>query len=135
MWNFVWKQMDKAMKNRITILSVFTAYICLLILLSRLLAGIFLPQYEPLVGYAVAAYFWLLYAAVIMALGNAPGVDTVAKYLMFFKGAKMLLTMVAMLVSAFILRDNAKEIIITFFVYYIALLLPESIYAAKLKKN
>ena len=47
----------------------------------------------------------------------------------------MLLTMVAMLVSAFILRDNAKEIIITFFVYYIALLLPESIYAAKLKKN
>lgn len=123
------------MKKRITILSVFTAYICLLMLLFQLSTGIFLPLYETVVGYAVAAYFWLLYAAVILALRDALGVDTVAKYLIFFKGAKMLLTMVAMLVSAFILRDNAKEIIITFFVYYIALLLPESIYAAKLKKK
>ena len=121
--------------GRIKLLSVLTAYICLLVLVCGLIAGAVLPQHDTALLYAVPAYFWLLYAAVVMALKRGLGSETAARYLMLFKGAKMLLTMVVMFVMAFLFRENAKEIILLFFVYYIALLLPESIFVAKMKNN
>lgn len=121
--------------NRITLLSIFTAYISLLAVADSLLVGSLLPQYDSLVRYAVPVYFWVLYAAVLLMLKKGTGNDAIAKYLMFFKGGKMLLTMVAMLLLAFIFRDSAKGVIITFFVYYIALLLPESILVARVRKE
>ncbi len=121
--------------NRINALSIFTAYVCLLALADSLLVGTFLPQFDSVARFAVPLYFWLLYATVVLLLKKGLDSDTVAKYFMFFKGAKMLLTMIVMLVAAFIFRDSAKEIIVTFFVYYVALLLPESIYVARMRKK
>ena len=122
------------MMNRINALSIFTAYVCLLALADNLLVGTLLPQSDSVARYAVPVYFWLLYATVVLLLRKGLESDTVTKYFMFFKGAKMLLTMIVMLVAAFIFRDSAKEIIVTFFVYYVALLLPESIFVARMRK-
>ena len=120
--------------NKINIISIFTAYMCLLAIADSLLVGTLLPQSDSVARYAVPVYFWLLYATVVLLLKKGLDGDTVAKYFMFFKGVKMLLTMIVMLVAALIFRDSAKEIIVTFFVYYVALLLPESIFVARMRK-
>ena len=52
-----------------------------------------------------------------------------------YKTAKLLLSMAAMLLSAFVFRDDAKQLLIAFLVYYLLMMLPETLYAMYMRKN
>ena len=120
--------------NKITIISIFTASIALIVLADRLLGVYLYPGYTSMVRCIVPVFFWCLYTLPVLIVRNSVDSGAVARYLMFFKGAKMLGTLVAMFVLAFIFRDCAMGIILNFFVYYMLLLLPESILLARLRK-
>lgn len=114
--------------EKIRLLSIFTAIISLMALADGVLAAYLYPEHDSAIRYTVPIFFWLLYSAVIILFKKGIDGENVVKYMMCFKGGKMLLTLSSMFVLAFLFRDSAKEIVITFLVYYILLLLPETMF-------
>lgn len=114
--------------DKIRLLSIFTAFISLIVLADGVLAAYLYPEHDSVIRYAVPLFFWLLYSAVIIVFKKGIDSENAVKYMMYFKGGKMFLTLSSMFVLAFLFRDSAKEIVITFFVYYILLLLPETMF-------
>lgn len=114
--------------DKIRLLSIFTAIISLMALADGVLAAYLYPGHDSAIRYTVPVFFWLFYSAVIIVFKKGIDGENVVKYMMCFKGGKMLLTLSSMFVLAFLFRDSAKEIVITFLVYYILLLLPETMF-------
>lgn len=120
--------------DKIRLLSIFTAFISLIVLADGVLVAYLYPEHDSAIRYAVPLFFWLLYSAVIIVFKKGIDSENAVKYMMYFKGGKMFLTLSSMFVLAFLFRDSAKEIVITFFVYYILLLLPETMFLASKNK-
>lgn len=115
--------------GRIKLISIFTAIISLLLLLERVTMSFLYPENDNVACYVAPLYFGLFYSFMALILKNVP-----LKFMMLFKGAKMILTLTLMFVLAFFFKDDAKEILITFLVYYIVLLFPESILIANINR-
>ena len=94
------------------------------------------PQYCTASMCIIPLFFLVLYF-VSFTYFLVPGI-TMKVFLSRFsvyKTAKLLLSMAVMLMSAFIFRSDAKQLLIAFLAYYLLLMLPETFYAMYMRKN
>ena len=94
------------------------------------------PQYCT-ASMCVIPLFFLVVYSVAFTLVLVPGIPMKAFLSRFsaYKTAKLLLSMAVMLLSAFVFRDDAKQLLIAFLVYYLLMMLPETLYAMYMRKN
>ena len=126
------RQMGKQMNisQRLLVLAVVIVAI-----LSALQYFVF-PQYCT-ASMCIIPLFFLVVYSVAFTLVLVPGIPMKAFLSRFsaYKTAKLLLSMAAMLLSAFVFRDDAKQLLIAFLVYYLLMMLPETLYAMYMRKN
>ena len=122
------KQMN--ISQRLLVLAVVIVAI-----LSALQYFVF-PQYCT-ASMCIIPLFFLVVYSVAFTLVLVPGIPMKAFLSRFsaYKTAKLLLSMAAMLLSAFVFRDDAKQLLIAFLVYYLLMMLPETLYAMYMRKN
>ena len=122
------KQMN--ISQRLLVLAVVIVAI-----LSALQYFVF-PQYCT-ASMCIIPLFFLVVYSVAFTLVLVPGIPMKAFLSRFsaYKTAKLLLSMAVMLLSAFVFRDDAKQLLIAFLVYYLLMMLPETLYAMYMRKN
>lgn len=108
--------------NKIKNISILTAAIVVIAVIVRCAASLFLESVSPLLWVA-PVYFWLLYASAIMLFKES---GKLLNGFLLFKGVKMLVTMVLIFALAFVYRPHVLEIVLSFLVYYMLLLVAES---------
>lgn len=95
-----------------------------------------LPQYNTVSMYIVPCFFVALYfVAFIFVLNSNLTMQLFVRRFIVFKTVKSMLTLAAMLISAYVCRDEAKQLLVSFLAYYLLMLLPETLYAVYMKKN
>lgn len=124
--------MDKQMNisQRLMVLVV------VIVAILAALQYIVFPQYCTASMCIIPLFFLVLYF-VSFTYFLVPGI-TMKVFLSRFsvyKTAKLLLSMAVMLMSAFVFRSDAKQLLIAFFAYYLLLMLPEIFYAMYMRKN
>lgn len=94
------------------------------------------PQYVTPAMWIVPAYYVLLYfVAFTFVLVSDLSMRLLLQRLMVFKTVKLLVTMAAMLLSVYIFSDEAKSLLIAFLVYYLLMMIPETLYTIYMKKD
>lgn len=94
------------------------------------------PQYITPAMWIVPAYYVLLYfVAFTFVLVSDLSMRLLLQRLMVFKTVKLLVTMAAMLLSVYIFSDEAKSLLIAFLVYYLLMMIPETLYTIYMKKD
>ncbi|MBR6648670.1 MAG: hypothetical protein IKL29_04755 [Bacteroidaceae bacterium] len=94
------------------------------------------PQYITSAMWIVPAYYVLLYfVAFTFVLVSDLSMRLLLQRLMVFKTVKLLVTMAAMLLSVYIFSDEAKSLLIAFLVYYLLMMIPETLYTIYMKKD
>ena len=116
--------------KKIKEISVFIMAIIVLTIVVRFAASIYLAAVSPLF-WVVPAFFLFFYVAAILFWGDT---DKLANKFMLLKGVKIFVTLALMFALAFIFRQHAKELIIYFLVYYMFMLIVESVFLIY-KKN
>lgn len=117
--------------DKIKYISVFTIAMIVLTVVVELIASLFLTGISSRFWIA-PLYFWVFYS-VVLSLFNIK--SNLANSFMFFKGTKMLTTMVVLFALAFTMRSHTVELILYFLVYYIILLVSESAFLLYMKKK
>lgn len=117
--------------NRIKYISVFTVAMIGLTVIVGFVASLFNADISSRF-LIVPLYFWVFYS-VALSLFNIK--SNLANSFMFFKGTKMLTTMVVLFALAFTMRSHTVELILYFLVYYIVLLVAESSFLLYMKKR
>lgn len=93
-------------------------------------------QYITPAMWIVPAYYVLLYfVAFTFVLVSDLSMRLLLQRLMVFKTVKLLVTMAAMLLSVYIFSDEAKSLLIAFLVYYLLMMIPETLYTIYMKKD
>lgn len=94
------------------------------------------PQYCTASMCIIPLFFLVLYF-VAFTFVLVPGIPMKAflNRLSVYKTVKLLLSMAVMLLSAFVFRDDAKQLLVAFLVYYLLMMLPETLYAMYMRKN
>lgn len=94
------------------------------------------PQYVTPAMWIVPAYYVLLYfVAFTFVLVSDLSMRLLLQRLMVFKTVKLLVTMAAMLLSVYLFSDEAKSLLIAFLVYYLLMMIPETLYTIYMKKD
>lgn len=119
-------------KSRIIV--VLSLTVVILLVASEIVIANFFAEFDTPVRFVAPVYFWLLYSGAVMLLKSSSCAGKFTKCFMAFKSIKMLLSLMVALILAFAVRDQAAGIVISFFAYYIIMLVPESISVIHLKK-
>ena len=94
------------------------------------------PQYCTASMCFIPLFFLVLYfVAFSFVLVRGIPMKAFLNRLSVYKTVKLLLSMAVMLLSAFLFRDDAKQLLVTFLVYYLLMMLPETLYAMYMRKN
>lgn len=123
------------MKKQFKTIFILTGILLLLSLLAELIMSHCFPQYIFKGHWVVTLYFWILYMGALFFMPAPMSGTAFAKYIIGLKGVKMLASMFFIAIFAFIMRDNVISLVITFFVYYLLLLVPECAYSIYMKKH
>ena len=103
---------------------------------GKLLLIYLLPQYDyPL--YWVVPGFFLLFYAVALSFVLKPSLPA-KKFLeafMLFKTIKLISSLAVMLLLAFFCREQAANLLVTFLIYYLIMMLPETLYGTYIRKR
>ena len=103
---------------------------------GKLLLIYLLPQYDyPL--YWVVPGFFLLFYAVALSYVLKPSLPA-KKFLeafMLFKTIKLRSSLAVMLLLAFFCREQAANLLVTFLIYYLIMMLPETLYGTYIRKR
>lgn len=103
---------------------------------GKLLLIYLLPQYDyPL--YWVVPGFFLLFYAVALSYVLKPSLPA-KKFLeafMLFKTIKLISSLAVMLLLAFFCREKAANLLVTFLIYYLIMMLPETLYGTYIRKR
>lgn len=103
---------------------------------GKLLLIYLLPQYDyPL--YWVVPGFFLLFYAVALSYVLKPSLPA-KKFLeafMLFKTIKLISSLAVMLLLAFFCREQAANLLVTFLIYYLIMMLPETLYGTYIRKR
>lgn len=94
------------------------------------------PQYCTLSMCIIPLFFLVLYF-VAFKFVLVPGIPmkVFLNRLSVYKTVKLLLSMAVMLLSAFLFRGDARQLLVAFLVYYLIMMLPETLYAMYMRKN
>ncbi len=117
---------------------IFIVYISLLLLAmgGKAILHAMLPQYDYPLYWAVAALFFVLYGVAYIVL--SPQAVTTKKFyerFLVFKTLKLIMSLAAMLILVFIFREQAHNLLITFLIYYLVMMIPETLYSVYVKKH
>ena len=94
------------------------------------------PQYSTMSMWIIPAFFLVLYSvAFTCVLVPQLSMKAFLSRFSIYKTVKLLLTMAAMLSSAFIFKNDTKQLLIAFLLYYLLLMFPETLYAMYMRKN
>ena len=121
--------------NRTKTFLYFTVFMIALFLLGEFIVGQFFPEYTSVARYIIPAFYWVLYSAFILAVKLPSGGADMAKYFMAFKGGKLFLSLMMLVVLGFAFREQAVGVIINFLVYSTLLLIAETATMLYLKKH
>ena len=119
---------------------VKTFYILSLIVLLIEVAGqgvvcCFAPSASAATLLPVPLFFWGLYSVALLSLKSPCSSDSLAKFILGFKAAKIFLALVAVAVMAFLMRDEALVIVLYFFGFQTVMLVVESLFLLNIKKK
>lgn len=117
--------------NKIKYISIFTLVMIVFTFIVEFVALKFFTGTSSLFWVA-PFYFWMFYTVALLLFRNG---RRLLNGFMLFKGMKMFLTMLFMVVLAFIFRSHTTELIIYFLVYYMFLLIAESLFLLYIKKK
>ena len=121
--------------NRTKTFLYFTVFMIALFLLGEFIVGLFFPEYTSAARYIIPVIYWLLYSAFILVVKFPSGGADMAKYFMAFKGGKLFLSLMMLVVLGFAFREQAVGVIINFLVYSTLLLIAETATMLYLKKH
>ena len=110
--------------------------VAVIVAILAALQYIVFPQYCTVSMCIIPLFFLVLYSVAFIYI-LVPGIPAKVFLSRFsvYKTAKLLLSMAVMLMSAFIFRSDAKQLLIAFLAYYLLLMLPETFYAMYMRKN
>lgn len=107
-------------------------FLLLLAIAGKLLLAYMLPQYNFSLYWVVPLFFICLYGVTFAFVLKPTG-----KFLqsfMAFKTIKLIASLFAMLVSAFVFRSQAANLLVTFLIYYLIMMVPETLYGTFMRK-
>lgn len=117
--------------NKIKYISIVAIVMTALTVVVEFCAPMFLTKDFSLFWIA-PLYFGLFYIGAILLFGNR---GKSVNHFMLFKGVKIFVTMALMFVLAFVFRQYTIELTIYFLVYYMLLLVAESLFLLYIKKR
>lgn len=126
---------NETFMGRIGTISLLTVIVALIAVLVEFLLPQLMPGHSTKAHMAVLLYFWAFYAIAVVSLPEMKVTKGTAGVFMLFKAAKMVLSLFALLLTAFFMRSHAKTVMICFLLYYLLMLLPESVCLMRLKKH
>ena len=114
---------------------LFTCLLVLMMLAGEAIMMLFFPSCTSKGYLVIPGYFWLLYMVAIYLVPSDMDGKAIAKYMMVFKGAKMIVSLFVLLALSMLLRPQALSVISHYVVYYTLLMIPESMYLMSMKKR
>ena len=118
--------------NKIKCISVLSAAMLLLVAIVEFAVSRFVEGGMSRLYWVAPLFFWVFYLVAIL-LSNKK--TNTSQFFLAFKGAKMFVTMVLAFALAFIIRSEAKGLIIYFLIYYMILLVAESVVLLAVRKK
>lgn len=118
--------------NKIKYISVLSAAMLLLVAIVEFVVSLFVEGGMSQLYWVAPLFFWVFYVAAIL-LSNKT--TNMSQFFLAFKGVKMFATMVLAFALAFIIRSEAKGLIIYFLIYYMILLVAESVVLLAVRKK
>lgn len=124
-----------SMINKKKTILLFTLLMLLLTAAGEAMVAYLFPTYASRVYLGVPLYFWVFYTVSIYALPERLDLKLLAKNLVKLKSLKMIVSLFVLLGMALMFRSHAKGMILYFLVFYILLIVPESLYTMHIRKN
>lgn len=106
-------------------------YMLILILLQNAVVAFWFPQYDCQSDWIPPLFFVTFYMLSMLFLHKYNKFNDNFNVLMIFKTIKMIVSLSFLLLMAYILNNGLKEFFVTFLIYYLFMLIPESIYGVK----
>lgn len=95
-----------------------------------------MPQYDYTLYWIVPGFFLLFYAvALSFVLKPTLPAKKFLEAFMLFKTIKLMASLAVMLMLAFLCRGQAANLLVTFLVYYLIMMLPETLYGTYIRKR
>ena len=114
---------------------IVSAIILLIFAVAETILCCCFPSYLFKGHLAVPLFFWLFYVGVICFVNkDMPDIQKL-RFFIGVKAVKMFVSLVFVALLAFVLREQLLAIVFNFLLYYLLLLVPESICGMSLKKH
>ena len=121
--------------NKIKIFSILSIIVLLIAVAGQSIVWRFAPSASATALLPVPIFFWSLYSVALLSLKSPCSADSLAKFILGFKAAKIFLALVAVAVMAFLMRGEALAIVLYFFGFQTIMLVVESIFLLNIKKK
>ena len=124
--------MSKTLKVYIALLSI----VLFLSVCGKLLIRCFWQEYDCNEYWIVPSFFAGFYFVAFASLfGKSVDARKFITGYLAFKGVKLLTVLFTMLVTAFLFRDEAEVLLVAFPVFYLLMMVPETMYVMYIKKQ
>ncbi len=121
--------------SKLKTIIILTAVVCVLFFLVEGILLNFFPSYVFKGHIMIPVFFWLLYVLAIVPLSPGMRVMKLTRYILGFKAVKMFLSMLVVLVGAFVMRSQLVSVVFVFMFYYMIMLVPESLFFMYIKHS
>ena len=127
--------MNTLYMNRIKTITILAAVLLLLTVAGELLLGVIFPGYVAKGHLVVPLIFFAIYATAVATVNIAHDAKQFLRQYMVFKTVKLLASLAAMLVLAFVFREQVKGVLVSFLIYYLATMILENAFVLYTKKH
>lgn len=121
--------------NKKRLLSGVTLLILLIAITGYIVTSVLSLSCNVWIQFAVPVYFLLFYSSAILLVDSSVDSSRFAKILLCFKAVKIFFSLMAVTIMAFIFRESAMALLVNFLVYFLIMLVAESLYLVGLKKK
>ncbi len=121
--------------SRFRMIFAITATMLLILVAAEAFLCCFFPTYMFKGHLAVPLFFWLFYVSVAFLVKKGMNDVQMLRFFIGVKAVKMFVSLVFVTVLAFVYREQLLAIVFNFLLYYLLLLIPETICCVSLKKH
>ncbi|MBR2302111.1 MAG: hypothetical protein IKA41_09230 [Bacteroidaceae bacterium] len=108
------------------------AFLLLMAFAGKMLLVYIFPQYNFSLYWVVPLFFICLYGTTFTIV--LKHTSNFLQSFMAFKTIKLIASLFTMLISAFAFRSQAANLLVTFLIYYLVMMIPETLYSAFVRK-
>ena len=123
------------MMNKVKTFSILSLIVLLIAVAGQGVVCCFAPSASAAALLPVPLFFWSLYSVALLSQKSPCSSDSLAKFILGFKAAKIFLALVAVAVMAFLMRGEALVIVLYFFGFQTVMLVVESLFLLNIKKK